>query len=261
MDEPPAQETMPRMSLAEHLEELRRRMILALAGLGVGMLVGLGAGRWIIEQIKHPYVAAMIKAGQQPDLAVLTATGGLVAYLKVSLLAGAILAAPWMAYQFWQFVATGLYPHERRYVQLAVPFSAGLFIAGAMFFLLVAARPALYYLISVSLWLGLRPIITLQSHISFMVSLALVMGLGFQTPLVILLLAKLGLVSAGTLNHYRRHVIVAILILAAVLTPPDVFTQLAMAIPMYVLFEMSVLLVRLFVRPSSGGADRTDKKT
>ncbi|MCK4275068.1 MAG: twin-arginine translocase subunit TatC [Phycisphaerae bacterium] len=221
-----------KMPLGEHLEDLRRRLIYALIALAVGMGAGLIFGRWIIELLKWPYAVAMQRAELEANLAVLTATGGLTAYLKVSLLAGLILAAPWIVYQFWMFVSAGLYPRERRYVHLAVPFSAALFVGGAVFFLAVVAAPSLYFLITFSKWLGVEAVITLQSHISFMVSLAVVTGLGFQTPLVILILAKMRLVSQTSLRRYRKHVIVAILALAAIFTPPDIFTQLALGLPM-----------------------------
>ncbi len=237
-----------KMPLGEHLEMLRRRLIYALIGLAVGMGTGLIFGRWIIEVLKWPYTVAMQRAELEANLAVLTATGGLTAYLKVSLLAGLILAAPWIVYQFWMFVSAGLYQREKRYVHLAVPFSAVLFMGGALFFLAIIAPPSLYFLISFSKWLGVQGVITLQSHISFMVSLAVVTGLGFQTPLVILILAKMRLVSHTSLRRYRKHVIIAILAMAAIFTPPDIFTQLALGIPMYLLYELSIVLVRVFVR-------------
>jgi len=238
---------MPRMSLGDHLEELRRRLIYALIGLGLAAGAGLLVARRIIELLKGPYLAAMAKTGMEADLAVLSPTAGFTAYLKVALLGGAILAAPWVFYQLWAFVSAGLYARERRYVQLAVPFSAGLFVGGALFFLAMVSRPALVFLLSFNQWLGLRPVITLRNYVSFIVALALVAGLAFQTPLIILVLAKIGLVTRQSLSYYRRHVIVAVLVLAALLSPPDVFTQLALAVPVYILYELSILLVRLFI--------------
>jgi sec-independent protein translocase protein TatC len=158
------------------------------------------------------------------------------------------------------FVSAGLYPHERRYVVFAVPMSVALFVGGAAFFLLAAAVPAMRFLIGFGTWLGVKPVITLQEHISFITTMMLVFGLMFQTPMVVLVLAKMGLVSVRTLNKYRRHVIVAIVILAAVATPPDPVDQIILAVPMYLLFELGVLLAYVFVgrkKPTdSPSADR-----
>ena len=98
-----------------------------------------------------------------------------------------------------------------------------------------------------SVWLGLQPIITLDSYISFVLGMVLACGVIFQTPLVVLTLAKVGLVGSATLRRYRRHVIVAALLLGATLSPPDIFSQMALALPMWLLFEVGVILAHLLV--------------
>jgi len=237
-----------RMSVSEHLEELRRRIIYILIALGVSTGLSLLFAPRIISLLKSPYVRVMEALGLAPDLAVLDVTGGLVSYLKIALYAGLVLAAPFIFYQVWAFVAAGLYEREKRYVRRSVPFCSVLFIAGVAFFLLVVAQRVLYFLLALAKWLGMVPVITFPSFVSFMMRMMVVFGLAFQTPLAILVLGMTGLVSARTLNRYRKHVIVIILALAAIFTPPDPFSQIALGLPMWGLYELGALLVYLFAR-------------
>lgn len=240
--------TEKRMTLGEHLEDLRRRLIYAIIGLVIGMGISLFFGQQIIEVLKDPYVKVMEEFGLKPDLAVLDWTSSFTTYLKVSLICGVVVAAPWIFYQLWMFVSAGLYPRERRYVLFAVPFSAGLFVCGAAFFLFVMAPYVLRFLMGFTAWMGLTPVITLQSHIGFMTGMMLIFAVAFQTPLLVLLLVKMGAVSLKTFNKYRKHVIVAILIIAAIVTPPDPFSQIALALPLWLLYELGILLSLIFTR-------------
>ncbi len=226
------------MSLADHLEELRRRLFYALIGLFVATVGGLFFGRTLIQILSIPYNNV---AGDE-GLAVLTVSAGVTAYFKVSLLGGIIVASPWIFYQFWMFISVGLYQRERRYVNSTLPFAVVLFLAGAAFFYFLVAERVLAFLLGFSESMGLEPVITLGSYISFITLMMVVMGLGFQMPLVILVLTRTGLVDRATLGSYRKHVIVGILITCAILTPPDIFSQLALAIPIWLLFELGLLL-------------------
>jgi Tat protein translocase TatC len=239
------------MSVGEHLEELRRRIIYVLLGMAVSTGLSLVFAPRIISLLKIPYVNVMERLGLEPNLAVLDVAGGLVSYLKIALYAGLILAAPFILYQVWAFVSVGLYEREKRYVRRSVPFSSVLFVGGVAFFLLVVAQRVLYFLLALAKWLGMVPVITFPNFMSFMMRMMVVFGLAFQTPLAILVLGMTGLVSARALNRYRKHVIVTILALAAMLTPPDPFSQIALGLPMWGLYELGVLLVYLFVRKRS----------
>ena len=243
------------MTLVEHLDELRRRIIYALLGLAVGIAAALMMGRRVVELLRHPYARAMNAAGLEPNLAVLNHTAGFTIYLKTALMTGLIISSPWVFYQLWMFVSAGLHPKERRGVVFAVPFSACLFLAGAVFFLFVVAVPILSFLISFNDWLGLEMVITFESHVTFMATMALVFGLAFQTPLAVLILGRLGIVPLKKLNYYRRHVIIAILICAALLTPPDPLSQICLAVPMWLLYELGVILVRILAPRARQRAD------
>jgi sec-independent protein translocase protein TatC len=154
-----------------------------------------------------------------------------------------IFSSPWVFYQLWMFVAAGLYPHEKRYVYLATPFSAGLFIAGALFFLFVVAPLTLTYLVKFNQKiLDVRSQFTFQHYISFVSQLMLVFGIAFQTPIAILFLNKTGLVSIEALRKSRKYVFAGAFIVGAMATPPDVISQVTLALPLYALFELGILL-------------------
>jgi sec-independent protein translocase protein TatC len=236
------------MSLGEHLEELRRRLLWALGGLLVASALSLCFGREILEILQYPYFRVVTSLGLTPKLRVLSAGAGFLTYMKVALIAGLLLSSPWVFYQFWRFVGVGLYPRERRYVLIAVPFSAGLFVAGALFYLFIVAVPMLYFFLRFNEYLGLASELTLQNHITMMVNMMLVFGIAFQLPIVMAILGMMGLVTPRSLSRYRRHVIVALLILAAVMTSPSPVDQILLAVPMWLLFELGVLLVWLVGR-------------
>lgn len=232
------------MTFSEHLDELRYRLLLALAGLAIGMVLSLIFGAHIIHWLEMPYVQVMKEKGLDPLLVYNKASLGLTMYLQVSLYTGLVLSSPWIAYQLWMFVAAGLYAHERKYVVYAVPFSACLFVAGAGMFLFLISIPMLRFFIGFSEWLGLRSMVTVENHIEMMITMMIVFGLAFQTPIALLILAKMGLADSIKIKKYRPHIVVVLAIFAAVITPdPTFFSMLALGIPMYLLFEIGVLLV------------------
>ncbi len=176
-------------------------------------------------------------------LQVIAVAAGFISYIKIALIAGLLLTSPWVFYQLWMFVAAGLYPHEKRYVHIAAPFSAILFVAGALFFLIVVAPLTLKFLVSFNQKiLDVNSQFTFQHYISFVSHLMLVFGLAFQTPTAIFFLNRTGLVSIAALNRSRKFVVLTIFIVAAMATPPDVISQVTLAIPLYILFELGILL-------------------
>jgi sec-independent protein translocase protein TatC len=231
------------MSLGDHLDELRMRLLRALVGLVIGAIIGFICGRYIIEFIKEPYTDAMDAMGLEARLIVLAPAQGFVSYVKISLISGLILSSPWVFYQIWMFIAAGLYPNEKRYVYLAAPFSAALFVAGAFFFLLVVAPITLGFLVKFNEnWIRATSSFTFPDYISFVSHLMLVFGIAFQTPTAIFFLNRTGLVSIQALHRSRKFVLLAIFVVAAMATPPDVVSQITLAIPLYLLFELGILL-------------------
>ena len=304
------------MSLGDHLEELRMRMIRALLGLGICAVICLAFGRSIISFLEGPYNDATadflfsVELDLQSDLdegnipggmrqafkdkgealstdpndvsvekkgylysrrrwlinddkdkycakkekdklniykletlQVIAVAAGIISYIKIALIAGLLISSPWVFYQLWMFVAAGLYPHEKRYVNIAAPFSAILFVTGALFFLIVVAPLTLKFLVSFNeRILDVKSQFTFQHYISFVSHLMLVFGLAFQTPTAIFFLNRTGLVSIAALNKSRKFVVLAIFIVAAMATPPDVISQITLAVPLYLLFELGILL-------------------
>ena len=308
------------MSLGDHLEELRFRLIRALLGLGVGLIIGLVLGRAIINFMQGPYNDATAKflfgaelelqsdldsgdisealrqefkdngVSLSPDvtiseelviwkgrrwlitdnedrywvkkekdkvkkeenklniyklipLQIIAVAAGFVSFVKIGLVTGLLLSSPWVFYQLWMFIAAGLYPHEKQYVYLAAPFSAVLFVAGALFFIVVVAPITLGFLVKFNeRMLDVRSQFTFQHYISFVSQLMLVFGIAFQTPIAIFFLNKTGLVSVQALRRSRKFVLLAIFIVAALATPPDAISQITLAIPLYALFELGILL-------------------
>jgi sec-independent protein translocase protein TatC len=301
------------MSLGDHLEELRSRLILAILGLVIGSVICLFFGRRIILFIEGPYhrvmrahaksqvqetktgstylvdtfcsnllqaiasdpnapqidpnavtfvqkiyadtLAALAKdpnhidavadtymSGSQGRLQVLAPADPFIGFMKISLISGLIISSPWVFYQLWMFVAAGLYSHERKYVRIAVPFSTGLFVIGALFFLFVVAPLSLKFFLGFGNLIGVSSNWTFQKYISFVTMLMLVFGLGFQTPVAIFVLNRTGLVSIEALKKSRKYVIIAMFAISAIATPPDVISQITLAVPLYALFELGILL-------------------
>ncbi|MCL2700624.1 MAG: twin-arginine translocase subunit TatC [Phycisphaerae bacterium] len=235
-----------KMSLGEHLAELRRRVIYALIGLALATGVAMSFAQPLIRLCERPFLQAMEQSGQTPQLTMIGLTDAFMTYLRVGLYAGLVLAAPWIFYQLWMFVAAGLYRHERRYVLWAVPFSVLLFLLGAAFGVWLSA-PAIRFFLGFADTLGVVPIVTLEAYISFMTNLLLVFGLVFEVPLVVVVLAKVGLVERRTLSKYRRHVIVAMTAAAAFLAPPDALSMILMVLPMWGLYELGIGLAWVVV--------------
>ena len=228
------------MSLGDHLEELRMRLIYALTGLVICAVIGFCFGPKIITLIEKPYTNVM---GQEARLQTLSPADGLISFIKIALITGLIISSPWVFYHIWMFVVTGLYPDEKRYVYLAAPFSAVLFIGGALFFLFVVAPLTQNFLVKFNeKMLGVNSQFTFQNYMSFVTHLMLVFGMAFQTPTAIFFLNRTGLVSLNALTGSRKYVLLAVFVIAAMVTPPDVISQITLGVPLYLLFELGILI-------------------
>jgi sec-independent protein translocase protein TatC len=229
------------MSLGDHLEELRIRLILAILGLAAAFFVCLIFGTWIISFIEMPYIKAV---GEDARLQTIAPTEGFVSYMGILMIAAVVVASPWIFYQLWLFISAGLYPSEKRYVYLAVPFSTILFVTGALFFVFIIAPLTLRFLVLFDKHiLHSNPNWTFPQYLSFVATMMLVFGLAFQTPIAIFFLNKTGLVSIEALRKSRKYVVLGVVFVAAAATPgSDLFSLFALSIPMYLLFELGILL-------------------
>lgn len=233
------------MSFLDHLEELRLRILWSL-----GTLVALSvAGFWlttqfgVLELLTRP-VRPLLDAGR---LAYLSPTEPFMVTLKVGIFVGVVLSLPVLFYHFWRFVAPGLLENERRIFFPALIGSVLLFVGGAALAFFIVLPLALRFFLGFSEE-ALIPVITINDYFSFAIRITLVFGAVFETPLVVIVLTYVGLLSPRTIRRYRRHAIAGMAILAALLTPADIFSMVLMLVPLYLLFELSLVFATLIER-------------
>jgi len=248
---------MLRMSFLEHLQELRSRIIKALVGVGVAFLVSLTFTNQVWDVVRQPADAALtyLKVNP-PHLHTLEPMEGFnIIWFKLPILCAIFVSSPWVLYQVWAFIAPGLYKRERRW---AVPFvltSAGLFLLGGAFGYFVLFRYALAFLLGIGMGNGVDPVVSLTSYFDLFVNVMLGVGLVFETPVLIFFLTLLRLASPAFLLRHSRYAILAIFIIAAIVTPtPDVFNLMLFAIPMCLLFFVGILASYLLVLHREGRA-------
>ena len=234
------------MSFGDHLEELRARIIFALLGVGVGLTICMFFSGFFLSLLAKPYLYAAQQTGLEGNLQAITLSEKFLVYMKTALLFGLVISSPWVFYQLWKFVSAGLYARERKFVYIITPVCAALFIAGALFFLFVIAPIMIRFFIGFDAGIkSVRIQVTLCSYINFMFSMMLIFGLCFQMPVAIVAANRIGIVSLENLKKARKYVLLTIFIVAAVATPSaDVISQIALAVPMYILFELGILFCR-----------------
>lgn len=172
-------------------------------------------------------------------------------WLKAALLVGAILASPMVFYELWMFVAAGLYPHEKRYIHIYLPFSVGLFLSGAALAFLFALQPVLDFLLSFNRWMGITPDLRISEWLSFVLLLPLGFGISFQLPLVMLFLERIGIFTISSYVTRWRVSVLVIFVLSMVCTPGDPYSMLLMACTLTVLYFGGILLCRLMPKRKS----------
>lgn len=233
------------MSLGEHLEELRFRLIMILIGLTVGVLISLVFGKYIIQFITNPY----LQMSENAKLQVLAPADGFTAYMKIILISGIIIASPWIFYQLWLFVSAGLYLKEKKFVYIFAPVCALLFIVGCLFCILFAVPFTLVFFVDFNRkFLDVESSFTFSNYVSYIVNLMLVFGIAFQTPVAMLICDRVGLIDTKKLKMWRKYVLLIIFIVAAIVTPPDPISQVALAIPLYLLYELGIVFCWIFRR-------------
>ncbi len=230
------------MPLLEHLGELRTRLVRAISAITLLFFACLFYATPIINFLKQPLIKSLPKQAET-----LHFTGPLevlFADMKVAFLAALILACPYWLYQFWKFIEPALYVSERKYVVPFVWASVGLFVSGLLFSFYFIIPMCLEFLINIGMEVG-TPMITVSDYLSLVTVMILGFGFMFETPLILVLLASLEVINSVMLTTYRRYVIVIILIVAALLTPPDPVSQVSMAIPLYIMYEVSIVIIKL----------------
>ena len=240
-EEAPVEETF-----ISHLIELRDRLVKAIIGVA---LVCIALFIWPGPKEIYDFLAMPMLASLPPG-AKMIATGVVSPFLvpmKVTLMFALIVALPWVFYQMWAFVAPGLYTHEKRLVLPLVFSSSLLFIGGVAFcYFLVFGR--VFHFIAEFAPTSIAVMPDIENYLDFVMSMCLAFGATFEVPVVVVILVRMGIVSVQKLKEIRPYIIVGAFVIAAIVTPPDVVSQLSLAIPMCLLFELGLLVSPLFVR-------------
>ncbi len=236
------------MPFMEHLGELRVRIMRAMYGLLAGTVIALPFSERIVDWLARP----ITRLGY--ELVFTAPAEAFWVQMKVGLIAGVFVAAPVILWQVWAFIAPGLHGHEKKYAVPFVLIGSVMFLAGGAFSLFVVTPYALTFLLSYARP-GLKPMITIQNHIDFLLKFTLAFGAVFELPLALTLLARMGVVNARMLAKNRKYAILGAFVAGAVLTPtPDAFNQALMAGPLIILYEVGIVCARIFGRKPAPAA-------
>jgi len=240
-------ETGP-MPLLGHLEELRKRILVSLVVVVVAAVVAYFFSRYLQDFLTWPV----------DKLVFLAPTEAFFTRLKIAVFAGLAAASPFVFYQFWRFVRPALMESEATYISLAVASSTVFFAGGLAFAVFVVLPIGIRFLLSFETP-ELVAMISISRYVDFAGMMLLAFGLVFQLPVVVFFLTRLGIVKPSFLSRHRKVALVTLLVVAAVLTPPDIFTQLLMAVPLLTLYELSLLVSRLAARQRRRSMERGDR--
>jgi sec-independent protein translocase protein TatC len=240
-----------------HLIELRDRMIRALISIGIAFAVlALYPGpSGLYDLLAQPLVAHL------PDGTKLIATNVIspvLVPLKITLMAALLLALPYVLYQIWAFVAPGLYSHEKKLVLPLVISSTILFVVGVAFCYFIVI-PGMSKFIQAFAPTTITAAPDIEQYFGFVLTLFLVFGIAFEVPIAVIVLVRIGVVKIEQLQAWRGYFIVASFIVAAVVTPPDVISQLSLAIPMCLLYEAGIVAARIFLKQTQAPDEAADQ--
>lgn len=306
-----------RMTIGEHLEELRRRLIFSLFGFLIAAAVCLWFGRDVMSIFCAPLVNVLEKYDLTTQLFSDELQDVFMSFIEISLISAGVLSAPWIVYQLWQFIASGLYPHERKYITRYVPLSIGLLMTGMLFVYFLVLPWTLEFFVAFSigvpqptrdppavvindqeptkilriagnptkpqegqLWYdttqkrlkffigGKAKVISfsaenlvateykLPAYVDLVVGMLVTFGLSFQLPLVVMALAKVGIVDIKTLKSSRKYVYFALAIVSAAITPGDAITAtIGLMVPLCLLYELGILLAGRGAKPADADDD------
>jgi len=232
--------------LAAHIQTLKKRLLIIAVTLGIAFAAAFAYSAEMVAWLNRPFPNQLVFYGP---------TEALFASIKVSFLAGLILSLPIIFYHVWKFIEPALLPKEQRWAIPLFLLAASLFGLGLVFCNLVILPLVIDFFVSFGMDRDITPALGVGTYIDFNVKFLLIFGCAFELPLVLTLLSRVGVVSAATLASYRKHAIMAALIISAVVTPDaTLFTMLLMAVPLMVLYEIGIIGAKLFGRnaPAAG---------
>ncbi len=237
----------------QHLFELRDRLLKAMYGI-VAILVGLmyypGPSK-LYDWLAMPLVKSLPEGSRMIAVGVVSP---FLVPIKVSVLAAIALSLPWILYQVWAFVAPGLYKHEKKLVMPLVAASTILFYTGAAFcyfFVFGQAFPAIQKMAPISV--AVSP--DIEAYLDFVITMFLAFGVAFEVPIVVVILARMGIVTVAQLKSFRSYFVVGAAAVAGLVTPPDPVSMLALLVPMYLLYEIGILAAQLFIKHTQAPDD------
>lgn len=236
------------LPLLEHLEELRQRLIRIFASILIFSIVAYVFSDKLVDVLVKPVGEVFFR---EP-------TGAFLVRIKISAFCGIMISVPVFLYHFWKFVVPGLYAHEAKYLTPIIFFGTIFFFGGSAFCFFLVVPIAMTFLKEFGTE-NLKPLIDIKEYFSFVFWMCLAFGAVFELPIVSFFLGKLGIIRSQMLARGRRYAVVIILFLAMVLTPPDIFSQFMLAVPLYVLYEVSIVVVRMTGRrekPRAGSEDQ-----
>ncbi|WP_199030410.1 twin-arginine translocase subunit TatC [Ralstonia sp. ASV6] len=243
--DPQSPEDGAQETFISHLVELRERIVKAGAGV---LLIFLGLVYWapdIFNLFSRPLIQALPKNGH---MIVTDVTGSFFVPMKVTLLAAFLIALPWVLYQIWRFVAPGLYSHEKRMIMPLVVSTYILFLCGVAFAYFLVFPTVFKVMAHYNAPLGAEMSTDIDKYLSFAMTTFLAFGITFEVPVVVMVLVRFGIVSLEKLRQARPYVVVGAFVIAAVVTPPDVMSQLLLAVPLWLLYELGLILAAIFLR-------------
>lgn len=242
------------MTVAGHLQELRKRLVIS-----VGALLGFSVLSFVFIQ---KFVDLMLRLSKDFNFVYLSPAELVTSYLRLAVVLGLVFASPVILWQIWAFVSPGLTRDERRSAVTAVLAGFGFFLLGALFCYLIVLPMTLQFFYGFNASKDIMASISFQNYMSFILSMLVVFGIVFEMPVLGFLLARLGFVKSAWLQKGRKYAILLIFLCAAIITPPDVVSQVMTAIPMIGLYELTIYVTRLAEKNKpSDSADDTNTLT
>ncbi|MBI5300318.1 MAG: twin-arginine translocase subunit TatC [Deltaproteobacteria bacterium] len=230
------------MSVWNHLDELRSRLIRIVIALSVTTTLAFFGSDWMLACLLKPFPSV------HATLTSLQPAGVFMQSMRLALIGGVVLALPVLVYQIWQFISPGLAPREIKAFVMSLYFGTLLFLIGACFAYFLVVPQALSFFWNYSRNLGVTPSWTIENYLNFVLMFLLSFGIAFELPLVLILLVRFKIISPSFISSKRPHIIVTLAIVAAILTPPDVISQLMLGIPLWLLFEISLYVSKLMYK-------------
>ena len=237
-----------------HLFELRDRLIKALLSIGIVFVCLFPWAKELYALLAQPLIATLPQGGQMIATDVV---GVFLVPMKVALMVAFLIALPYVLYQVWAFVAPGLYAHEKRLALPLVAASVVLFFVG-MSFAYFLVFPTVFKFMANIAPEGVAWMTDIEKYLSFVLSTFLAFGVTFEVPVVVVVLVRMNVVALETLKEWRSYMIVAAFVIAAIFTPPDVISQLMLAIPLCLLYELGMLMAKFVSKPVKPESDGTD---